>query len=796
MSYLVSTLVRMLWSRTNPSGSDKESDILQSVDLLYEQSSQQLQVVSDKLNEIMEKAGMAANAATECRSLAAKLLFHAQNNERIMTERNVLAALHFDSMRARESDIPAPHSETLEWIFRKDQGCSLFHWLSSGDGMFWIAGRAGSGKSTLMRFLNHHQRTKEALQLWSAPNDFVLASHFFCASGRDQMQYSLQGLLQHLLLQVLEQVPRLIPSACASRLRPMDHLGSRDPWTLDELTEALRLVTSSEVSQTHFCFLIDGLDEQHQDVGNTINVLKAITSRPSVKVCVSSRPWHIFETDLGQDSSRRLDLHDLTKNDIRRYVEERLVIAGKVPRVGEHYTTYQGLVNQIVDRAQGVFLWVQLVVSSLLRGIADGDNVDEICRRLETTPDDLDDYLERIFHRIESTNRSESAHILLVLCEATTTTLPLYTVTALQHDWCDIKLALQANFKAVEEAEIDEDKDRMAARLDARCSDFVALSRTELPSWDIRSDRRFEVKLLHKAVLDFLTTGKGRRTLDQWAPKFNPHIALCNRLLLHIKSLPPIVPRHPDHACLQSYLWATREFCRCQRVMEQSTEAAHVALIEEFGRTLAHLVFFKAPQDSSWAAFNLLTYGKQDGLLAFAITQRITLYVEAKLAKRTWKTRTSLERPLLDYALRGSRRLPEYWRDAWMTDDELKETHHKDAEMVAILLRAGSNPNERVSGDTNATVWSRFLEQLLHVGPLPVGKELHDTSYKQAKLMLEYGADPSLKIIDFRPWPESERIDVLKIFENSFKNEEQLTELQGLVERSHRPKRALRSMRS
>jgi len=68
--------------------------------------------------------------------------------------------------------------------------------------------------------------------------------------------------------------------------------------------------------------------------------------------------------------------------------------------------------------------------------------------------------------------------------------------------------------------------------------------------------------------------------------------------------------------------------------------------------------------------------------------------------------RTDIERPLLDYAPR----LSEYWHDGWMTDEELNETHHKDADMVEILLRAGADPNERVGDDPNTTVWSRFLE--------------------------------------------------------------------------------------
>lgn len=41
------------------------------------------------------------------------------------------------------------------------------NWLSSGNGIFHIAGKLGSGKSTLMKFLCSHPQTKVALQKWA-----------------------------------------------------------------------------------------------------------------------------------------------------------------------------------------------------------------------------------------------------------------------------------------------------------------------------------------------------------------------------------------------------------------------------------------------------------------------------------------------------------------------------------------------------------------------------------------------------------------------------------------------------
>jgi hypothetical protein len=80
-------------------------------------------------------------------------------------------------MHGRFEAVEDAHCKTFEWIFEPDSkkdnqnGCSgpesFKHWLSSGRGIFHISGKLGSGKSTLMKFLCEHKRTKNELQKWS-----------------------------------------------------------------------------------------------------------------------------------------------------------------------------------------------------------------------------------------------------------------------------------------------------------------------------------------------------------------------------------------------------------------------------------------------------------------------------------------------------------------------------------------------------------------------------------------------------------------------------------------------------
>jgi ABC-type molybdenum transport system ATPase subunit/photorepair protein PhrA len=77
------------------------------------------------------------------------------------------------------------------WVFEDkvtDNGpnpCESFgNWLSSGNGIFHIAGKLGSGKSTLMKFLCDHQKTKTELQKWA---------------GMSYARTLASGLLNHIL---------------------------------------------------------------------------------------------------------------------------------------------------------------------------------------------------------------------------------------------------------------------------------------------------------------------------------------------------------------------------------------------------------------------------------------------------------------------------------------------------------------------------------------------------------------------------------------------------------------------
>lgn len=93
-------------------------------------------------------------------------------------KKSILEGLSFGQLYDRESVIPEAHRRTFEWMAAPDTDQKFVEWLCQEKGTFWVTGKAGSGKSTLMKFLVDHTTTRMKLSAW-AGGDLVIANHFF-----------------------------------------------------------------------------------------------------------------------------------------------------------------------------------------------------------------------------------------------------------------------------------------------------------------------------------------------------------------------------------------------------------------------------------------------------------------------------------------------------------------------------------------------------------------------------------------------------------------------------------------
>lgn len=215
----------------------------------------------------------------------------------------ILNSLRDKDMNARRNQIEKSHTKTFTWVYDKRirrPWDSFTHWLSSAppeSSIYWICGKAASGKSTLMKFPIDDERTSHYLFKWS--RDSAIYSHFIWNAGT-KAQRSILGLLRSLLHQIfaandliLDDVMREFPGLLSFR--------SYEDWSRDDMEEIL--FRALVLHKKGACIFVDGMDEIDPADGpfDLLELVKRISALPDtkgLKVCVSSRPESSFKLRL------------------------------------------------------------------------------------------------------------------------------------------------------------------------------------------------------------------------------------------------------------------------------------------------------------------------------------------------------------------------------------------------------------------------------------------------------------------------------------------------------------------
>ncbi|SCN76472.1 related to small s protein [Fusarium fujikuroi] len=254
-------------------------------------------------------------------------------------------------------------------------------WLESDSNVFWISGKPASGKSFLMKSLSFNPLTVKHLKVWRS--DVRILTHFFWKPGQ-LLQRNVEGMVLSLLCQVLEGKIGLCRRLCTAR-PSVKSKRSHSDWSLDELAEAL--VWSLEASPESFCIFLDGLDEakelENLPWPNWTNaqVIHKLLKVNDVKLCASSREEQAF-CSFFKDAPQ-LKIQEFNNSDITLFVRERQDICGLECRDRDE------LVRETVKSAEGVFLWVALVIDRLNLVIRHNYTMEMLQEILKPTPSDL-----------------------------------------------------------------------------------------------------------------------------------------------------------------------------------------------------------------------------------------------------------------------------------------------------------------------------------------------------------------------------------------------------------------------
>ncbi|KAI0142756.1 hypothetical protein GGR57DRAFT_519198 [Xylariaceae sp. FL1272] len=286
-------------------------------------------------------------------------------------------------MEQRQTEIKHPAPDTCEWLFQNEQHIQTSRpgnlpkwsnfrkWLREDSGTYWISGKAGSGKSTLMASIVSDNRTIEELQTWSQTCQLQVLSYFFWRAAAT-LQQSVVGLLRSLLYQLCEHRPS-ITEAVLSESRP--HARVDLSWTERTLLHFIkRVIQASE--DARFCVFIDGLDEFTGD-------------------------YH----DVSDSKFRKvpqLRLEDLNRHDIELFVSQALAKTEMDSKLRNSLT------EKITERSEGMFLWAALVTKSLLSGLSDKDTPGILLQRLEAKPKELEKLFKQMIDSIQTVHLDHS----------------------------------------------------------------------------------------------------------------------------------------------------------------------------------------------------------------------------------------------------------------------------------------------------------------------------------------------------------------------------------------------------
>ncbi|KAL8827114.1 MAG: hypothetical protein Q9191_003386 [Dirinaria sp. TL-2023a] len=480
---------------------------------------------------------------------------HKEKLDEEIYRKRLLDSLWFEEIHSREERIADAHKETFEWIFaRSDQSVGSWdnyvHWLENGRGIYWINGKAGSGKSTLMSFLCQDGRTKESLKVCSKKKSLIMLKFFFWSGGA-RMERSIEGLLRSLIWQILQQCPDnndelsvVVPSQDAVAA-----------WTERRLRLRLQNLVERSSDSCYYCFFVDGLDEFDGDQDKIVSFTQHIAQSTNVKICLSSRPYRLFSQAFA--SSAKLQLHDLTQHDIRKFVFDNLQTMPQLSEKTSQYPNWlENATESIVTRAQGVFLWVALAVKDQKRGIRNDDSLEQLKTRLSSLPSEVEGIYARALNQIEGLYKSEASQFMRIALHVENQPLLNFVLQT----WDELDEVLSSS-NGLPQMRIVQKSNKIRNRILTTCpsllevhdrdatnvldpmANFVPKGSVLVFPGEADEERIFTiaskvtVNFIHRTALDFMRhAGQGKAFLQANTPSdFDPQVSYVKMLLARLR---------------------------------------------------------------------------------------------------------------------------------------------------------------------------------------------------------------------------------------------------------------------
>jgi hypothetical protein len=467
----------------------------------------------------------------------------------------VLLSLSYRNMGLRERTIERPASETCWW---PPSHSNYQAWLTRSNvdqrrGLLRLMGHPGSGKSVLVKAL------ASACAIHAECSENQVASFFFDARGSSE-QKSILGFLKTVLFQLLPicaKTHSYFNNLYNLEVDRDDEEGAID-WHVGDLRDVLLRFCSVKRNTPIYIF-IDAMDEcgDNKDARSFANFLQELAdtsydANSKVNICISSR-WYPTVT-IRYCAEILVDI--MNRKDIERYVSRELHQYRFIP------SEMHKIKDILTSKAEGIFLWARLVLSSVVRAFDAGFNLDlsSFLSYLAELPKPLDELFDRILGKFSSQQR---VHALRLFQWAVLAQRPLSA-----DEWIHIlAFVIEPNLhsiKAWREGKYGvRNMEQLAKRLRNMTGGLLEVVLQDFSQEDNHSEvvsstgsaragsmepygpATFVVQFMHLSACQYFLTGNGFKSLGQAAPPacfgdghiYIAEICLCYTRLDEIKPL-------------------------------------------------------------------------------------------------------------------------------------------------------------------------------------------------------------------------------------------------------------------
>jgi hypothetical protein len=576
-----------------------------------------------------------------------------------------------------------------------------------------------------MKFLHDSPRTSEILTQWRQGRGHLSAWFFFNERG-SYIQKSFEGLFRSILRVLIsanEQIAELVLEVYLSRVKQTSK--QKQTWHVQDLEYALSAILSQRQQELDVLLFLDALDEYSgppEMIAEFVQSLVQTTtdSKTKLKVLFSSRPWDEFVASFGRCPGFKM--HEQTEGDMRVFVLDQLsaiptVTPSLSPRNASVDSPSRDIASTIVDRAEGVFLWVKLVTESLVNAGPNATTL-RLEQLLQGLPDGLEELYERTIERIPGSSRLEVFIVIEIINRALEPMTVLEVVLAAS---CALGKTFQDCLDATRKRLSDMDFQQEALRLKNLCGGLIDAGHSSASS---------TVQFMHQTVKDFVNRpGFEHHMLGYFhAPLYQNGFSFLFKYelaMLHIVQpfsqdhLPLGVPqRHAASIDREINMW--RNVPALARLAEKTTGNNQETFLDSIGDSGIKSLFGSLERLTVFSRSLI-----PESVLSFAVHGDLLLYTRRKL----WNTDTfkgGAHKSLLHFAVQTSFESPFF----------------ASSSTIELLLNNGANIHHVLGGETPfqhfMTIYARRFSAF--------AVDLWSRISKVVEVFLKHGQDSNVDI--------------------------------------------------